>query len=206
MIKIDSEKRKEYKIQPPPQHTVFEYGRGNIADYMQKKGVLLQEKYRKKSEEERVESRVQEELDFYIHEEACEKMFHHCREMALTEKEAMGFLIGDVKYWNKTYAVVYEVATASLEASPVYVRFHREAFEELFDRLDEIDYEYVLVGWYHSHLGYSSFMSVIDIETQKKYFNQPFHAALVIDPILGEMKAFRLSENECVEIPYAIFR
>ena len=89
MIKIDSEKRKEYKIQPPPQHTVFEYGRGNIADYMQKKGVLLQEKYRKKSEEERVESRVQEELDFYIHEEACEKMFHHCREMALTEKEVV---------------------------------------------------------------------------------------------------------------------
>lgn len=206
MIKIDSEERKEYKIQPPPPHVVFESGRGNIAAYMRNKGVLLQEKYCKQSEEQRVESRMQEELDFYIQKEACEKMFHHCRDMALLEKEAMGFLIGDVKYWHKTYAVVYEIATASLEASPVYVRFQRGAFEELFDRLDEIDYEYVLVGWYHSHLGYSSFMSVIDVETQKTYFNQPFHAALVIDPIRGEMKAFRLAENECVEIPYAIFR
>ena len=49
-------------------------------------------------------------------------------------------------------------------------------------------------------------MSSIDMETQRTYFTQPYHAALVVDPITREMKAFRIINEECVEIPYAIFR
>jgi proteasome lid subunit RPN8/RPN11 len=206
MIKIDEEIRKKYKIQPPPQNIIFEYGKKDIGKYMQEKGFTIESMHSLNCREERIETVFQEELDFYIKEEACEKILEHCHSMALKDKEAMGFLIGDIKYWNGLYSIVYDIATASLDASPVYVRFRREAFEEIFDKLDEIGYEYVMVGWYHSHLGYSSFMSSIDLDTQKKYFNQPFHAALVVDPITREMKAFRLIENECREIPYAIFK
>ena len=93
-----------------------------------------------------------------------------------------------------------------LESTSVSVRFQRDAFEDLFDRLDEIKYDYILLGWYHSHVGYSSFMSEVDIDTQSKMFTQPFHAALVVDPVNLEMKAFRLADGKCMEIPYAIFR
>jgi len=206
MIKINKEERKRYKIQPPPQNIIFEYGKDEIGKYMEKKGVVIEQGKEVNCKEEKIESKLQKELDFYIKEDACQKILEHCYKMALEGKEAMGFLIGDVKYWKGLYSVVYDAITASLEASPVYVRFSREAFEEIFDKLDELKYEYVLVGWYHSHLGYTSFMSSIDLETQEKYFSQPFHAAIVVDPIARQMKSFRLVNGECIEIPYAIFR
>ena len=208
MVRINEEIRKEYTVKPPPSHLIFEYGKDSMAEYMEKHGYAMESSYARRSDEakERVEAIKREGLDFYIKEEAMEKILRHCHEQALKGRESMGFLVGDVRKWDDIYAVVYDIATASLEASSVYVRFHREAFEELFDALDEIEYEYVLLGWYHSHLGYSSFMSSIDMETQRTYFTQPYHAALVVDPITREMKAFRIINEECVEIPYAIFR
>ncbi len=208
MVRIDGEIKKKYDIKPPPQNLIFEYGKDDIGKFMEEKGYAMEKKYARRSDEEekRIDALLQNQLDFYIQENAMEKIMKHSYEMALNGTEAMGLLIGDVKYWDGIYSVVYDIATAPLEASSVYVRFHRDAFEELFNVLDEIEYEYVLLGWYHSHLGYSSFMSSIDLETQRKYFVQPFHAALVVDPVTRELKAFRIVNEECVEIPYAIFR
>ncbi len=208
MVRINEEIRKEYAIKPPPSSIIFEYGKDSMEEYMKRSGYIMENRYARKSDEveKRVEAGREEKLDFYIREDAMMKILKHCYEGCLEGKESMGLLVGDVRKWDGIYAVVYDIATAPLEASSVYVRFHRDAFEKLFDALDEIDYEYVLLGWYHSHLGYSSFMSSIDMETQKTYFTQPYHAALVVDPIMGEMKAFRIVGGECMEIPYAIFR
>ncbi len=204
MIKISGEEKKKYKIQPPPSNIIFEYGKDDIARYMEENGFAVKG-HGKRAEEEKVEAKWQGELDFYMKRQACHKFLRHCYEMALEGKEAMGFLIGDVRQWDGVYSIVHDAVTASLEASSVYVRFSKEAYEEIFDKLDEIEYEYVIIGWYHSHLGYTSFMSSIDIETQRRYFNQPFHAAIVVDPIEKQMKSFRLVNDECIEIPYAIF-
>ncbi|HEC88645.1 MAG TPA: hypothetical protein ENI52_04955 [Thermoplasmata archaeon] len=206
MVKINGEEKKRFHRERPPEKIIFEYPKNKIKDFIENKGFYIEFKFFKEREKERVESHLQNKLDFYINERAMEKILKHCNEMALTGKEAMGFLIGDVKYWDGEYSVVYDIATASLLSSSIYVRFRKEAFEEIFNKLDEIEYEYVLIGWYHSHLGYSSFMSKIDMETQIKYFNKPFHASLVIDPIKKEVKVFRLYMGKCVEIPYAIFR
>ncbi len=209
LIKISGEEKKKQKIQPPPTKIIFEYPSSNTEEFIKKlyEEMGLQELSNGiECMEKEVESTFSKNLDFYIKEEALKKMVLHCYEMAKERKEAMGFLIGDVKYWDREYSVVYDIATTSLDASPFYVRFDREAFENLFDKLDEIEYEYILIGWYHSHLGYTSFMSSIDLETQKKYFNQPFHAAIVLDPIAKDMKAFRLMNGDCVEIPFAIFK
>lgn len=208
VIKIDGEEKKRHKLQPPPTRIVFEYPKEKVEDFVRKEYKemgLSKLENAMECEEKEVHSSFFGKLDFYIKEDAFKKMLSHCHKMASEHKEAMGFLIGDIKYWDEEYSVVYEIATASLDSSPFYVRFSREAFEELFDKLDEIEYEYILVGWYHSHVGYTSFMSGIDLETQKKYFNQPFHAAVVIDPIKMEVKAFRLHNDECIEIPYAVF-
>ncbi len=209
MIKINGEEKKELLRQKPPSKIIFEYPKENIEEFIKKnyKEMELDDIVNGiDSMEGEIKSPLIEKLDFYIKEEAFKKMLLHCYKMALEKKEAMGFLIGDIKYWNREYSIVYDVATTLLDASPFYVRFNKESFENLFDILDEIDYEYVLVGWYHSHVGYSSFMSSIDLETQKKYFNKPFHAAIVLDPITKDMKAFRLINDKCIEIPYAIFR
>ncbi|MEM2900842.1 MAG: hypothetical protein QXT63_08635, partial [Thermoplasmata archaeon] len=75
---------------------------------------------------------------------------------------------------------------------------------ELMKELDKIKFDYILVGWYHSHPGHTSFLSVTDLETQRKQFNKPYQVALVIDPINKEMKAFKLWEYNYVEITYKI--
>jgi len=147
------------------------------------------------------------DLDFYMDENALDEILYHCSKMASDGLEAMGFLVGELYQWKENYfSLVFDIVTSTLESTPFSVRFQRDAFEDLFDKLDEINYDYILLGWYHSHVGYSSFMSDADIETQSKMFTQPFHTALVIDPVNLEMKAFRVVNTICIEIPCNIFK
>ena len=206
MVKIEREQKKIARLLPPPPEKYVCMPDGN--EFMKIKYEELGLKRFDKilpSDEEKVSTKMGSEVDFFIKEEAMEKIILHSYEMGTEGKEAMGFLLGDVRKWGHEYSIAFDAVTGSLDATPYSVKFSREAFEELFDKLDEIDYEYIIVGWYHSHVGYTSFMSGIDIETQKKYFNKPFHIAMVIDPINLEAKAFKLVGNECIEIPYAIF-
>ena len=208
MVKINKEKIKKWEAEPPPAARVCPPGEKSFLQ--EKYSQLGLKKFEKlkavPSNEKKVETEVSNEVDFYIREIAFDKMLKHCYDMALEGNEAMGLLVGDVKQWKSVYSIVYDVATASLDSSPFYVRFSRDAFEELFDKLDDIEYDYIILGWYHSHVGYTSFMSGIDIQTQMKYFSQPFHAAIVIDPINIEAKAFRISNRKCIEVPYAVFK
>lgn len=116
----------------------------------------------------------------------------HCEAQAATGVEAMGFLAGGVFSWEgRTYTVARDAVTSDLEASSVHVRFERDAFPRLFERLDGLGYDYILVGWYHSHPGYGCFMSETDRRTQLSGFSEPFHVAVVVDPVGREMAAFR---------------
>lgn len=206
MVRIEREEKKEIKIMPPPQQIIFQYPQDNIKKF-------IGDIYREKNFED-IASKINDsfnypfagELNFYIKDEAFKKMILHSYEMAREEKEAMGFIIGDLFYWEKEYTVAFDIITAELDSSSFHVKFKRKAFEEIFDKLDDIKYDFIIVGWYHSHPGYSSFMSGIDLDTQKNYFNKKFHASVVIDPLNKEARAFRLLDEECFEIPYAIFK
>lgn len=51
-----------------------------------------------------------------------------------------------------------------------------------------IDQEYAdgaerMVGWYHTHPGYGIFLSSFDLFIHESFFTQPWHIALVVDPI-----------------------
>ena len=156
--------------------------------------------------EERTNVKFVSDLDFYISSYAFDKLFNHCFMLAKNGLEAMGFMIGELKKKDdKVFSIVNDIVTSDLESTPVSVRFSRDAFEKIFDQLDDIGYDYILLGWYHSHPGFSSFMSVVDVDTQRRIFNKMFHAALVLDPVNSELKSFRMSNDICIEIPYAIF-
>jgi proteasome lid subunit RPN8/RPN11 len=43
-----------------------------------------------------------------------------------------------------------------------------------------------MVGWYHTHPGFGIFLSSHDLFIHQHFFTQPWHIALVIDPIRGE--------------------
>ena len=214
MIKILKEIKKTIKPSMPPEKILFKYIPNETNDkemneflrsrYKTKKSIKNPQAYQKK--ETAVKSTSSGELDLYILDKTFDEMYSHCTNLASKGLEAMGFLIGEIcKNEKQGFSIIQNIVTSKLESTAVSVRFHRDSFQDLFNKLDDITYDYILIGWYHSHPGFSSFMSNIDRNTQEKMFNKKYHAAVVIDPINYEMRSFRIHQDICVEIPYAIF-
>ncbi len=148
----------------------------------------------------------EEPMDVYLTDTAMEKMVRHCGEYAPQNLEVMGFLIGDKYTWEEeTYVTVLDVVTTDLDSTSVHVKFSEEGFGKLFEALDEIQYEYVLVGWYHSHPGHTCFLSSTDINTQETMFKQPYHVAIVVDPINIEIGAFTVRDHNQVDLNLGVF-
>lgn len=142
----------------------------------------------------------------YISSVAERKIREHALGEAPRRLEVMGFMLGEVASWHKsTYSVVRDVATTELRSSASKVRFDPNAFPKLFVGLDGSGFDYVLVGWYHSHPGHTCFLSRTDLETQRSMFREAYHSALVVDPINEDVKAFRLSGDGYEEIQFAVF-
>ena len=148
-------------------------------------------------------------ISLFLVECAAKKILDHCYEKGRKE-EVLGLLIDETykdknKDNNNVFSIAKDVVTSDLDATDVSVRF--SSFEKLFHELDRIDYEYQIIGWYHSHPSYTSFMSPKDIDTQKKMFKLPHQNAIVIDPISLDMKAYALDKfnnDKIIESGYAI--
>lgn len=150
--------------------------------------------------------RSQEPFNTYIHAVADKKIRQQSETNAVNRLEVMGFLLGDVMRWREIdYSVVREVVTTRLKSSPSKVRFDPDAFPKLFREMDAAGFDYVIVGWYHSHPGHTCFMSRTDLRTQRTIFNQRYHIALVVDPLNQEIKTYRLAEDSYEEVPFALF-
>ncbi len=145
-------------------------------------------------------------FEIYFTKISMDQIIEHCKAYADRRLEVMGFLIGDVYKWkNRRFTLVKEVVSTDLDATNISVKFHKEGFEGLFEKLDDLNYDYVIVGWYHSHPGLGCFMSSKDMETQKRMFNQPFHTALVVDPVRKEIKAYKLVDEGYRNRKFAIY-
>jgi len=128
----------------------------------------------------------------YIVERTARAIDSHVRERAQEGEEALGLLVGD---WARDpggapFSVAMDAPTGPLEGSPVSARFTPEGLAEVARSLAGIRYDYVVVGWYHSHPGMGVFMSATDIRTQRAGFPHPHQVALVVDPGSGEATAF----------------
>ena len=135
-----------------------------------------------------------------------DQVIAHCRAHAHSRLEVMGLLIGDVYRWKDlTFTSVKNVVSTDLNSTNISVRFNREGFEGLFESLENLNYDYIIVGWYHSHPGMGCFMSAKDVETQKRMFTMPYHTALVVDPIRGETKAYKLRNEGYMERQFAVY-
>ncbi len=145
-------------------------------------------------------------FDVYLSAKAEKKIRLQAEKEAPRRLEVMGFLLGEVRGWKgHRYTVVRDIVTTELKSSVSKVRFDPKGFPKLFSNLDDSGFDYVLVGWYHSHPGHTCFLSRTDLETQRRMFDQPYHTAIVIDPINQDMKAFRLSGDSYDETAFAIF-
>ena len=110
-----------------------------------------------------------ENVEVFISKPAIQRIIDHCNDYVDQNLEVMGFLMGDRFQWkNEEYTVVEEIVTTDLDTTSVSVKFQREGFEKLFEQMDkhQSKYDYLLVGWYHSHPGHTCFMSETDVDTQ----------------------------------------
>jgi proteasome lid subunit RPN8/RPN11 len=146
-------------------------------------------------------------VELYISFSCFQKMIDHCTAHMGEQEEVMGLLLGDVFQWkNRVYTVAEDTVAADAEDSTATsVRFGSAGLDEVARSLDEVDYEYLIVGWYHSHPGFTTFLSEKDLETQKKNFNKPFHATIVIDPVNRQFRSYKVIEDRYVEKRFSLF-
>jgi proteasome lid subunit RPN8/RPN11 len=116
----------------------------------------------------------------------------HVRDRADAGEEALGLLIGD---WaldgeGAAYTVALDAPTGELAGTRVSVRFRPEGLAQVATELDTLDYDHLVVGWYHSHLDLGCFMSDVDLRTQRAGFPHAHQVAVVIDAVRGEVAAF----------------
>jgi len=155
---------------------------------------------------EEYKAREKHGFEFYLSKMAEEKIRNHATRGAEEKLEVMGLLLGTPYRCNGTeYTLVRDVATTDLDSSSVRVRFSREGFEKLFASLEESGFNYVIIGWYHSHPGHRCFMSPTDVDTQRAMFNKRYHTAIVVDPISKEIEAFYLEGSRIRSRPFAIY-
>ncbi len=111
------------------------------------------------------------------------------------DKEVIGFLIG---YFDDEIIQVNDIIIPEQSASKIYVEVKEEV--SLVDALIQSNRKgtnEVAVGWFHSHPGFSCFLSATDIETQENWQRvNSRNIALVYDPKTIEVKAFRIKKEE----------
>ncbi|MCI0481454.1 MAG: Mov34/MPN/PAD-1 family protein [Candidatus Dadabacteria bacterium] len=142
-------------------------------------------------------------LDLYLALKVEERIRRQAKD---SPDEIMGLLIGEVRVHRGNYcAVARDIATSKLDADSVHVQFDRAAMDGLAAALDSLPGDYIIVGWYHSHPGHGCFLSPTDIATQSSQFAEPYHVALVIDPVKEECAAFKVRGGEAKAAAWAMY-
>jgi proteasome lid subunit RPN8/RPN11 len=131
-------------------------------------------------------------MRLYIQKGVQDKMRRRSHEIALRRREDLGLLVGD---WARdedglVYSVAWDLLTGPTEASPVHVRYTPEGLKAVARGLDGQRGDYVIVGWYHTHLDLGVFMSERDLRTQRGGFPHAHQVAVVVDPMRGRAAAF----------------
>nr|MBC8517619.1 Mov34/MPN/PAD-1 family protein [Euryarchaeota archaeon] len=101
---------------------------------------------------------------FYATTDAIDAMFSHCLSEKDSGIEVMGLLVGELFNDDdgQQYGIIRDTPTSELDSDSISVRF--ADFSQLMKELDQLDYDWILLGWYHSHPGHTCFLSATDID------------------------------------------
>lgn len=111
-----------------------------------------------------------------------------------TTKETGGILVGNVLVDSEKG--IYCTKITGAIAAPTTIgnrstfRFTPHCWPAILKEQKEFYPQTQIVGWYHSHPNFGVFLSGVDLETQQDCFNQPWHIAVVYDPIRDEIGFF----------------
>ena len=130
-------------------------------------------------------------VPFFIRDDTVDVMTDHADSGLLDDSEIMGLMIGRVyRDGEGEYVMVDRTVSSVLDADEVSVRFDKNDMSQLIDSMDEMKDGERVVGWYHSHLGCGCFLSDTDLDTHSGIFGDGIGFAVVIDPVLRQLKVF----------------
>jgi proteasome lid subunit RPN8/RPN11 len=120
-----------------------------------------------------------------------EPAFRNAQAHSLTslDREVAGVMIGpppekqpDGRYLVHISDTIIAKHTRMQGASVTYTP---ESWRHVNDKLAEMypDESAVIVGWYHTHPGFGIFLSGMDQFIHQNFFTQPWHVAMVLDPV-----------------------
>lgn len=147
---------------------------------------------------------LQSRSRIYISPSAREHIFSHIRWGDLnateTRSEQGGLLLGNI-YYDEEAELYYGIAERgipgrSAQGTATYLEMTHETWREMIDNVDRLlsaeeHKDLQIIGWYHTHPNeLDVFMSGTDMNTQRNYFNQEWHFAIVLNPQKRIWKAF----------------
>jgi proteasome lid subunit RPN8/RPN11 len=131
---------------------------------------------------------------------------HHRVNLAITqharqnsEREVGGFMLGEV--CRDEHAQLFVVVTHALQAEFAeetrgHITFTHKTWLGIHSLHEAHHPDKLIVGWYHTHPGWSIFLSQQDLFIHQSYFKQPWQVALVIDPSIDRAGFFVWKNNQ----------
>lgn len=100
------------------------------------------------------------------------------------DREVGGSLIGNLyAYRGVDYIEIEGYIPAERAVSlPASFRFTHDSFEARTRRMEREFPDGIVVGWHHTHPGYSVFLSSTDVYAHRTHFALPWMVAFVVDP------------------------
>ena len=85
------------------------------------------------------------------------------------------------------------------EATKGSFKFTHETWSQISRQREEFRPDLEMVGWYHTHPGWSVFLSGMDMFICNNFFNRPLDVALVIDPCEQDRGWFQWTDNNTTQ-------
>ncbi len=109
------------------------------------------------------------------------------------DREVGGLLLGDARQDER--GQLYVLVTHALRAEFAnetrgHLTFTQKTWLQLHRMRDQQYPDKVIVGWYHTHPGWTIFLSQWDLFIHQNFFREPWQIALVIDPSLDRAGIF----------------
>lgn len=135
----------------------------------------------------------------FLHHRVNRMITQHARENH--QREVGGVLLGDVRqdagqlFVVVTHALKAEFATETRG----HLTFTQKTWLKIH-QMHEAQYpDKTIVGWYHTHPGWTIFLSEWDLFIHRNFFKQPWQIALVLDPALDRAGFFVWNGDKLVD-------
>jgi proteasome lid subunit RPN8/RPN11 len=121
----------------------------------------------------------QDTLKIFIEDEVLEEIFQytgwHWRH------ESGGILLGEYKPDKNILDISKQIPAKNTKAGWTHLTFTHETWNKINEEMGKYP-DWIVLGWYHSHPGFATFLSRDDIFIHTEFFNKPYQVALVVDP------------------------